>query len=187
MKSNFKVVSNGGCQAGELMSHMSHVNNQRSRLLPGPEDLGVDRGFTLVELILVMFILTLTIGLVIPRIGAGWKRMEDREFLQEFVQTIRRARLQSMNRGEVTAFRIRGSERLYDLKAPPGKPIPENVDIYADNLEEDPETRDRLILFYPDGSLVGSDLEIVFDKKRSFRISINPLFGIIELSQGDSN
>lgn len=144
------------------------------------------RGFTLIELMIVLIILTLTASIILPRIGAGWKRMEDREFLQEFVQTLRRARLQAMNTGEVTAFRIRGSKRLYDLKDPPEKPIPENADIYADNLEEDPETLDRLILFYPDGSLVGNDLEIVFDKSRTFRVAIHPLFGIVKLSKAES-
>jgi len=143
-------------------------------------------GFTLIELMIVLIILTLTIGIILPRIGAGWRRMEDREFLQEFIQTLRRARLQAMNKGEVIAFRIRGGERLYDLKAPPEKPIPKNVDIFADNLEEDPETRDRLILFHPDGSLVGNDLEIVFDKSRTFRVAIHPLFGIVKLSQAES-
>jgi general secretion pathway protein H len=146
-------------------------------------DLKKCRGFTLIELILVMVILTLTISMILPRVGAGWKRMEDREFLQEFAQTIRRARLQAMNTGEIRAFRIRGSERLYDLKTPPQKPIPENVDIFADNLEMDPETADRLILFYPDGSLLGNDLEIVFDKSRTFRVSIHPLFGVVQLSR----
>jgi hypothetical protein len=135
---------------------------------------------------LVLIILTFTIGMILPRVGAGWKRMEDREFLQEFVQTLRRARLQAMNKGEVIAFRIRGGERLYDLKAPPEKPIPKNVDIYADNLEEDPQTGDRLILFYPDGSLVGNDVEIVFDKNRTFRIAIHPLFGMVKLTKAES-
>lgn len=159
-------------------------NDFPSSFNPSRGHLGL-RGFTLIELIVVLFILTLTIGVLIPRIGAGWKRMEDREFLQEFIQTLRRARLQAMNSGEVIAFRIRGSERLYDLKFPPEKPIPENVDIYADNLEVDPATRDRLILFYPDGSLAGSDMDIVFDKSRTFRISINPLFGVVRLSKAE--
>lgn len=105
--------------------------------------------------------------------------MEDREFLLEFVQTLRRARLVAMNSGEVTAFRIRSVERLYDIELPPRKPIPENVDVYADNLERDPETNDYLVLFYPDGSLVGDDVEVVFDKERAFRISIHPLFGTV--------
>ena len=140
------------------------------------------RGFTLLELILVLMILALTAGLILPRVGGGWKRMEDREFLLEFVQTLRRARLVAMNSGEVTAFRIRSGERLYDFELPLRRPIPENVDIYADNLERDPETGDHLVLFYPDGSLVGNDMELVFDKVRSFRISIHPLFGSVRWS-----
>ncbi len=127
-------------------------------------------------------ILALTAGLILPRVGGGWKRMEDREFLLEFVQTLRRARLVAMNSGEVTAFRIRSGERLYDFGLPLRRPIPENVDIYADNLERDPETGDHLVLFYPDGSLVGNDMELVFDKVRSFRISIHPLFGTVRWS-----
>lgn len=136
-------------------------------------------GFTLLELILVLIIMGLAAGLIIPRVGGGWKRMEDREFLLEFVQTLRRARLVAMNSGEVTAFRIRSGERLYDLELPLRKPIPENVDVYADNLERDPETNDYLVLFYPDGSLVGNDMELVFDKVRAFRIAIHPLFGTV--------
>lgn len=142
-------------------------------------------GFTLLELTVVLIILALTAGVVIPRIGAGWKRMEDREFLQDFVQTIRRARLQALNSGQIVAFRIRGSERLYGLKLPPEKSIPANVDIYADDLEVDPQTQDRMVVFYPDGSLLGNNMEIVFDQSRSFRISINPLLGTVEWSKGE--
>jgi general secretion pathway protein H len=141
------------------------------------------RGFTLIELIVILVILGLTIGMVLPRVGASWKRMEDREFLQEFVQTLKRARLRAMNSGNIVAFRIRGSERLYDLMLPPRKPIPSNVDIDADSLETDPETKDSLILFFPDGSMSGSDLEITFDQERSFHISINPLFGTVHVSK----
>jgi prepilin-type N-terminal cleavage/methylation domain-containing protein len=138
-------------------------------------------GFTLIELIVVLVILALTSGIVLPRVGASWKRLEDREFLQEFVQTLKRARLRAMNSGGIVAFRIRGSERTYDLVLPPGKPIPPNVDIDADSLETDPETRDSLILFFPDGSMSGSDLEITFDQSRTFHIAINPLFGTVHV------
>jgi general secretion pathway protein H len=142
-------------------------------------------GFTLMELMVVMIILSITMGLVIPRIGAGWRNIEDRDFLQEFVTTLKRARLIAMNSGGIVAFRIRGTERLYDLQLPPTKPIPANVDIYADNLPTDPETQDHMILFYPDGSLVGNDVEIVFDHQRSFLISIHPLFGSVHWSRAE--
>ncbi len=143
-------------------------------------------GFTLMELMLVLIILTLTIGLIIPRIGAGWKRMEDRDLLQEITQTLKRGRLRAMNSGEIIVFRIRGSEKLFGLELPPAHPIPENVDVFADHLEQDPETGDHVILFYPDGSISGSDLEVVFDQQRSFRIAIHPLFGTVKLSRSES-
>jgi general secretion pathway protein H len=143
-------------------------------------------GFTLVELVVVLIILGLAVGMVLPRVGASWKRMEDREFLQEFVETLKRARLRAMNSGTVVAFRIRGSERMYGLMLPPSKPIPSNVDIDADSLETDPETKDSLILFFPDGSMSGSDLEITFDQARAFRIAINPLFGTVHVFKVES-
>jgi prepilin-type N-terminal cleavage/methylation domain-containing protein len=140
-------------------------------------------GFTLFELIVVLIILSLSIGIMLPRVGAGWRRMGDRQFVQEFVQTLKRARLRAMNSGEIVAFRIRDSERLYDIELPLQKVIPFNVDIFAYHLEEDPETRDHVILFYPDGSLVGSDLEIVFDHHRTYGISINPIFGTVRWAE----
>jgi general secretion pathway protein H len=140
-------------------------------------------GFTMVEVVVVLVIISMVVAVVLPRIGAGWKRMEDREFLQEFVQTLKRGRLIAMNSGQLTAFRIRPSERLYDIEMPPNRRIPDHVDIYADNLERDPQTQDHLVVFYPDGSLSGGDIEVVFDKERSFLISIHPLVGSIRVSR----
>jgi general secretion pathway protein H len=137
-------------------------------------------GFTLLELVLVLLIMGLTAGIVLPRVGAGWKRIEDKEFMQEFVQTIKRARLRAMSSGEVSAFRISGQERAYGVEDPPQKPIPPNVDVYADKLEVDPATHDRMILFFPDGSISGNNVEIVFDQHRSFLIEIHPLLGSVQ-------
>lgn len=143
-------------------------------------------GFTLIELVVVMVILGLTMGIVLPRVGATWKRAEDREFLQQLVQTLKRARLQSMNAGTIVAFRIRGAERTYGLTLPPRSPIPDNVDIDAVNLDIDPETNDALILFFPDGSMSGSDIKITFDQNRSFDIAINPLFGTVRVYRAET-
>jgi len=92
----------------------------------------------MVEVVVVLVIISMVVAVVVPRIGAGWKRMEDREFLQEFVQTLKRGRLVAMNSGGLMAFRIRPSERLFGIENPPSRPIPDYVDIYADHLERDP-------------------------------------------------
>ena len=142
-------------------------------------------GFTLMEMIIVLIIMGITTGLIIPRMGAGWKRLEDRDFLQEFVNTLKTGRLFAMNSGEVVIFRIRGSERAYGLNEP-NKLIPANVDVFADHLESDPRTKDNLIIFFPDGSLSGTNMEVVFDQVRTYRIAINPLFGSIQCSRVES-
>jgi hypothetical protein len=133
-----------------------------------------------------MIIMSLSIGLILPRVGAGWRRMGDRQFVQEFVQTIERARLLAMNEGEVVTFRIRDSQRLFGIGLQPRQAIPFNVDIYADHLEQDPDTGDHMVLFFPDGSMIGSDMELVFDHVRTYRISINPLVGTVKWAQVQS-
>ncbi len=136
------------------------------------------QGFTLLELIVVLVIITVLLGMVGPRVGSGWKRMEEREFLQDFGHTLRKARIYAMNSGRVVFFRIRGGgDRVYGLEEPPGNTIPANVDVYAEHLEVDPDTGDHIVIFYPDGSPSGGDIEVVFNKKRSYRMSIHPLTG----------
>ncbi len=157
-----------------------------ARIEPPPISFGRfnPRGFTLLELVLVLLLLSLTVGLLIPRIGAGVKRMEEREFLQTLVQTLKRAHIRAMSSGKTEIFRIRGSERRYGLELPPSHSIPENVDVYSDKLERDPETQDRIILFYADGSASDNDLKIVFDRQRSFLITIHPLSATIRVVPG---
>jgi len=157
-------------------------SNSREPLITQSSRSNRSYGFTLIELMVVLVILTISLGLIIPRVGAGWRRLEDRDFLQEFVNTLRSGRLFAMNSGEVVIFRIRSSERVYGL-GEPDKPIPTTVDIFADRLEVDPETKDSLIIFFPDGSLSGSNLEVVFDQVRTYRVSINPIFGAIQCSR----
>ncbi len=147
---------------------------------------GRRRGFTLIELIVVLLILSVSVALVMPRVGTGWRRLEDGDFLQQFVDTIRRARLIAVNSGQPVAFRINSADRVYDFAKPANRPIPENVEIFSERLERDPETGDFLVTFYPDGSMVGNSFDLVFDHKRTYRISINPLFGTVGVARGQT-
>jgi hypothetical protein len=131
----------------------------------------------MLELIIVLVLISISAGILLPRVGAGWKRMESQEFLQEFVGMLRSGRLRSMNTGEVVAFRISGAERAFGFNIPPERAIPPNVDMYADGLQEDFQTGDKLILFYPDGSLSGTDIQVEFDKQLAYRIYIHPITG----------
>jgi len=94
-------------------------------------------GFTLIEMVVVVLIISVTTALVAPRVGSSWKRIEDSDFLQEFTETIRRTRLAAMNSGRPVAFRLNGAERIYDFANPPQKPIPLNVQVFSEHLEKD--------------------------------------------------
>ncbi len=55
------------------------------------------RGFTLVEMIVVLAIISMTIAVVVPRVGSNWKQIEDSDFLQQFTESIKWSRLFAMN------------------------------------------------------------------------------------------
>lgn len=140
-------------------------------------------GFTLIEMIVVMVIISLVIAVVVPRLGSNWKHIEDSDFLQQFTQTIERSRLIAMNSGRPTAFRLNGVTRVFGFEDPPRHPIPLNVEIFSEDLQKDPETGDFTIVFYPDGSLEGNDFEVTFDHRRTYHIYINPLFGTVSFKR----
>jgi len=136
-------------------------------------------GFTFAELIVVLMIITVTLAVVVPKVGSNWKQIEDSDFLQQFTETIQRSRLFAMNSGQPVTFRLNGAERVYGFENPPRQPIPLNAKISSEHLQREPGTGDFLIMFHPDGSLVGNDLEVTFDEVRIYHIYIHPLFGTV--------
>ncbi|MGC9196728.1 MAG: GspH/FimT family pseudopilin [Syntrophobacteraceae bacterium] len=152
----------------------------RSRRLLRPR--GV-RGFTLLELLVVMIIISVVLAITIPMLGSNWKRMQDGDFLQKFTQALQRSRTYAMNSGVPVTFRLNGTSRVYGSTNPPQNPIPLNVEIRANDLEQDPDTGDFIITFYPDGSLVGDDVELIFDNVRIYEVHINALFGTVKVDR----
>jgi general secretion pathway protein H len=147
-------------------------------LRPGPA-----RGFTLLELLVVMIIVSVVLAITIPMFGSNWKRMQDGDFLQQFTQALQRSRTYAMNSGEPVTFRLNGTSRVYGASDPPQNPIPLNVEIRANALEQDPDTGDFIITFYPDGSIVGDDVELIFDNVRIYEVHINALFGTVKVDR----
>jgi prepilin-type N-terminal cleavage/methylation domain-containing protein len=141
-------------------------------------------GFTLIELLVVMMIITVVIAMTIPRVGSNWKQIQDSDFLQQFTEALERSRLYAMNSGLPVSFRLNGTNRVYGVESPPTHPIPLNVEIRANRLEQDPATGDFIITFYPDGSPVGDDVDVIFDNTRTYGVHINPLFGTVRVDRG---
>lgn len=137
------------------------------------------RGFTLFETLVVLAIASLLMATAGPRFGRALAGLQEREFTLQFAEGLRRTRLQAMSAGLPAVFRINAQERFYALADGPERPIPENAEVFADRVERDPATGEYRVRFYPDGSHTGNRVELVFDGKRSFIISLHPLFGTV--------
>ena len=85
-----------------------------------------------------------------------------------------------MNSGYPVTFRLNGAARVYGFELP-GKPIPLNVEVFSEHLQQEADTGDFLITFHPDGSFAGNDFDVIFDNERTYHISIHPLFGTVSL------
>jgi general secretion pathway protein H len=172
-------MDNGSPKTHNRSRRLFDFRSSRSVLCPAISI----RGFTVIEMIVVLVIISVTLAVVVPKVGSNWKQIEDSDFLQQFTESVERSRLFAMNCGRPIAFRLNGVTRVYGSENPPRQPIPLNAEIFSDNLQKEPETGDFLIVFHPDGSLVGNDFEVIFDHERTYHIFIHPLFGTVSLKR----
>jgi len=118
------------------------------------------RGFTLIEVVVVMVIVVITIGLVGPRIGAGLGRLEMNTAAQATRGILRVARLQAerTERPQYVMFdRIRHSVLLVNDAMRPTKetPLPSSVEIV---LEGDARTAALSVM--PSGIVRGTTVRL---------------------------
>lgn len=137
----------------------------------------------MMELLVVLLIGSLAVGLLGPRIGAGYSRMQDRTFLGDFVREIKHGRLRAMETGSIVEFRLRGAERVFGNTLPLTRKIPENVDIFVDDIREDEETGDSIIICWPDGGVDEVELDIIFDDDRKYVLSTDPVLGFVSVAR----
>ncbi|MEW6657717.1 MAG: GspH/FimT family pseudopilin [Thermodesulfobacteriota bacterium] len=121
------------------------------------------RGFTLLELVVVLALLTLMMGLVVPNMYGSWQRERDRAGVRQLMTTLRTARSVAATRHQrVRVFLDLGAGR-YQLEGSPRK-----VDLSrgfrlgeAHLVWEDREARRGYIAFYGDGTSSGGYLALV--------------------------
>ncbi len=137
------------------------------------------RGFTLLEIIIVLFLIALLFGLatgffanVLPsaRLGAT---------ARELSTSIRQTKSLAQNRGEEMILTINLDTRQYGIEGGAVKTIPREVSITVD----DPalgEIRNGkyFILFGPGGGVEGGTVVLRY-KKRTFLIETDPIVGSV--------
>ncbi len=156
-------------------------NHLAKGLLGEKPGTGKDRGFTLLELMVVLALLTLLIGLVLPGLLKSYQREQERSKIRRFLTMLRTARSEAVTRHQRVRLAVDVDTGHYQLEGLAGHGIL-NLRLKDPHLVwEDMDRRRGYIIFYPDGSSSGGKLVIINSVGRQYRVEIDTITGRMNL------
>lgn len=137
-------------------------------------------GFTLLEIIIVIFLMGIATSMVFINIGKEHKEKENKDFIKQVVSLCKKARLRAVNHGKKAVFQISSLKRECNIEDEETKiSIPEDLLVEGEGVVM---IEDGVygFIFYPDGSTSGG--ELVFSALGEYlcNIKVDRLTGIIK-------
>lgn len=146
-------------------------------------------GFSLIELLLVLFIISLSVALSVPAINTGLNHLEIKGAAKYLATTLRYARNQAIS--EKTAYYVKidanenkviilHDDKQFERELNISEDIIKIVDVSKERIDE--SIKSKTISFYPRGSSSGGTFEI-WDKKGqpAYRLIVKPSNGKIKV------
>lgn len=140
-------------------------------------------GFTLVELLVVLFLLSLTVGLALPAVGRGIETLELRAQVAGFSAFLRYGKERAITRRTAHEVRIDPEARQLTLVAVGStrptarKQLASRIRISADPLGT------RVVTFSPQGSSSAASFRLEGPGGRVYRVTVDPLTGRVSSSK----
>ncbi len=145
--------------------------------------MGVSRGFTLLEILLVLFLMGMAYALAVPMIGSGAVTLELKGATRQLAAGLRKARgIAIAQRDEATLtvdvgqrrFALSGDSKIY--------PLPQNIEIDLFTAQsEQLEEKVGNIRFFPDGTSTGGRITLTA-KGSSFAVDVDWLTGKVVIT-----
>lgn len=134
-------------------------------------------GFTLIELVVVLFLVSLVTGLAIPAVGRGIEALELRAQVAGFSGFLRYGREQSITRRAAHEVRVDPGSRQLTLIAS-GSESPRAQKQLSPRLQISvvPPAA-RVVTFSPQGFSSGADFRLEGPGGRIYRVIVDPLTG----------
>jgi general secretion pathway protein H len=157
-----------------------------SSLRPGAGPNGdADRaqaGFTLLELMVVLALMTLLMGLTLPSLVRSWEREKNRATLRELTATLRTARSEAITGGYKVRLFLNLRSGRYRLEGSAREGTLTGVRLTDASLVwQDPEKSQGYIAFFEDGSSSGGRLTLVEHTGRRYILEVKPITGKVSL------
>jgi general secretion pathway protein H len=158
------------------------------------------RGFSLIELLVVLILISLSLALVAPSLSRFWQTAELRGAAQKISGILRNCRSEAVNKGKVYQVVLNSQSREVrvqtmesseekDEKKEGSTPqrtylLPEGI-----QMKEDPTSSSEsasglpVIEFYPNGGSNGGTILINSPDRLGYRIQVNFLTGMVEIKR----
>ena len=139
------------------------------------------RGFTLIEILVVMILIAVAGSLVYLNVGRSAAQKQGRMFAQEMIMLVKKARGTSLASSRPVAFYISSMDRLCWVEGSSSSvKVPENVLIQAQGVvQTDADVYG--IYFYPDGSSSGGEISLSADGQLFFLFRVDMLTGLVSI------
>jgi general secretion pathway protein H len=145
--------------------------------------LGVSRGFTLLELLIVLFLMGLAYGLAAPMVGSGAVTLELKSTTRQLAAGLRKARGNAIARRDDATLTVDVEQRRFSLSGDSKiYPLPKSIDINLFTAQsEQLEEKVGNIRFFPDGTSTGGRITLTAGGS-SFAVDIDWLTGKVVIT-----
>ena len=137
------------------------------------------KGFTFIEILVVIIILALASSLVFVNVGKSISKKNTKAFAQQMISLCKKARRMALDEGIPISFNISSSQRCCWIRDKANViEFPENMSIEGEGiaqLNEDIHT----IRFYPDGSSDGGELTLSMPTAPVYTFRVDRLTGLL--------
>jgi general secretion pathway protein H len=144
---------------------------------------GRNRGFTLVEIMVVMVIIALIMGLVGTSMSRSISGAEARAASQKLVASLRYTRARAIIDKKEQVFLVDTDNRSYQAPGRKQITLPGGVDVTVTTARSEITSEDVAgIRFFPDGGSTGGHIELTVNE-REYRVNVAWLTGETKLER----
>lgn len=135
------------------------------------------KGFTLVEVMVVMVIIALVMGLVATSLSSSVSSAEARTATRKLVASLRYTRARAILDKQEQVFQVDIDNRSYQVPGRKQVNLPEGVDVTITTARSE-VTSEAIagIRFFPDGGSTGGHIELTVNE-REYRVNVAWLTG----------
>lgn len=132
-------------------------------------------GFTLLELIIVIFIAGISVSIVAISIGRIYEKRIFNEASKKVFITLKHARETAILEKTPVAFKLDEETNSFWME--------KNDTVYGkvQNMPERISIRGKAIIFFPKGNSSGGNIKIKYEKEREYSIEVDPVLGTAKI------